>query len=524
MVGGTLCPASLKAQDQNFRADFSYIKNSDAWLNSENAAGLNNLKIEKISMAEIYFNKSDGKFINYFQSDNSYTLGGLTESFYRLNNKVTVYGRLRYSDFSGKNMGGSTLIDPYYNSFDIVEYADSTAGEKKMETYHLKGGLSSIVLKDLILGLCADYKTISYFKTRDLRHTNDLMDLTFTMGIRYKFKNLVDAGINYFYRKTTENTNYEAIGNMDKQFNSLICYGSFFGRQERFGDYGFTGSGDDNPFFNAFQGITIQFDLFPENDFHFYNETGIKWRKGYFGKRSTTTIMYTENESNILFYKGMISKKNKNSLHQLSIHFDTENLTNFEKSYRKESTIGGNSMIVYYGKNEVLDRGVINAKVTYTGNLNVKDMNPEWVISGGANFSSRDQTTTLYPFFRKQNINQYSVEASAKRNLFKESNIFTFNLNGTYGTGSGTQKEDGQYGSDSQSSAKSLDRYLFREYEYLTVSRATAMAGFRYTRQLPKNNNLCIFGDIQYSFSKAFSTIYIGDTFSNLAISIGCIF
>ncbi len=523
LAGGALCSASLMAQPQSIWTDFGYIKNSDAWLTSENASGLNNLKIGKISLAEAFFNKSDGEFINFYQSSNSYAFGGQTESFFRLNEKVVLYGKMNYANFSGKNMGGSTLIDPYYNPFDIVEYADSTAGTKKMETYDLNGALSVHLWHGIFLGLKANYKTISYFKIRDLRHINDLMDMSVTAGIHYKFKKIVDGGINYYYRKTTENTRYESIGNTDQQFNSLISYGSFFGAQENFVDGDtYTGSGDNNPFFNKFQGVSFQLDFLPENSFRFFNELGFKWRNGYFGKESLTSKKFTRNEGDIFQYRGLISRTYKDCFHQLEIKLEQERLTNYTITSKPETSTDGNTTYVYISESKVLSRTVFNASLVYTGSLQVNQNNPGWVVNVGAYFYQKDQTAIVYPDFRKQTINQLMADASLKRNIVSQNNMYSFWLGGTYGSGGGTEKEDGSYSAGSSSSADTLDRYLYREYEYFTASRITGKAGFRYSRMMPKN--LRIYGDIQYSYTKAFSIEYIGDTFGQLAVGIGCLF
>lgn len=521
-AAGVLYSASLMAQPQSNWTDFGYIKHSDAWLTSENASGLNNLKIGKISLAEAFFNKSDGKFINFYQSGNSYTFGGRTESFFRLNEKVVFYGKMDYSDFSGKNMGGSTLIDPYYNSFDIVEYADSTAGTKKMETYGFNGALSVHLWHGILLGLKADYKTISYFKTRDLRHANDLMDLSVTAGIRYRLKKIVDAGMNYYYRKTTENTSYESIGKTDQQFNSLISFGSFFGRQERFSDEGYTGEDDNNPFFNKFHGVSLQLDILPGRNLHFFNELSVKLRDGYFGKHSSTSVMYTRNEGDIFQYRGLISLARNKALHQLELKLAQENRANYEKAYREETSTAGNKTTVYYGETKVLNGTFLNASAGYTGNLQVSGNNPGWVVNAGACFYQKDQTVIIYPDYRKQTINQLMADASIQRNSIHQNNMYSFRFGGAYGWGSGTEKEDGSYSSGSVGSADALDRYLYREYEYFTSSRVTGKAGFRYSRMMRKN--LRVYGDIQYTYTRAFSIEHIGDTFGQLAVGIGCLF
>ncbi len=520
LTGGVFHSAGLWAQAQNTWTDFEYVKNSNSWLTSENAAGLDKLSTEKISFIEAFFNKENGDLINYDQSNDSYSFGGLTESFYRLN-KVVFYGKMKYSNFSGENMGGSTLLDPYFSSFDIVEYADSTAGKKKMETYHLIGALSVPVYKKLLMGIKANYNTISYYKIKDLRHTNDIMNLESTVGLSYAFDKIADFGINYYFRKRTENTCYQAEGNTDQQFNSLISYGSFFGTQENFGLEGITKNNGNNPFIDYIHGASIQIDLFPEKNIHFFNEVGMKWRSGYFGQKSSVDIQYTEHEADIFHYKGVLALKRVQTLHQLSVNFDREDLINFENSYKESTTEGGNTTIVYYGKNEVLDRVLSKASILYTGYLNVTDHNPEWEINAGASIWRRDQVATFYPYYRKQDVKQVMAIASVKKNIIHNNNMYSFTLGGTYGSGNGTEKEDGHYASASESYA-TLDQYLYREYEYLTAGRATGNVEFRYTKAFPGNYR--IYGTIGYDYTKAFDVSYIGDSFGKLSVNIGYIF
>ncbi len=520
ITASILCVIELSAQEQNTWTDFKYIKNANSWLTCENAAGLDKLATDKISIIEANITTENGNFINYYQSDNSYSFGGITESFYRLN-KVVFYGKMEYSNFSGKNMGVSTLLNPYFSPFDIMEYADSTAGEKKMENYHLTGALSIALYNDLLLGLKGSYQTISYYKIKDLRHTNDIMNLETTVGLSYPLGEVADIGLNYYFRKRTENTCYQSEGNTDQQFNSLISWGSFFGSQESFGDEGMTGSEDNNPFVDYVHGASFQIDLFPKRNVHFFNEVGMKWRSGYFGQKSSVDIQYTEHEADIFHYTGVLSLKKNENLHKLSLSFTREDLNNYEKAYQESTTEGGNTTYVYYGDNEVLDRTLSKASFLYTANLKINDNNPEWVIDAGVSLWRRDQKATLYPNYRKQDVKQAIATATVKRNIIKDNNMYSFTLGGTYGSGSGTVKEDGSYVNVSQNYA-TLDRYLYREYEYLTASRASGTFEFRYTKALPDNYK--IYGGIQYRYTKAFNVSYIGDSFAKLKASIGYVF
>ena len=526
LTGGVLYSAGAVAQNSNPGSSFEYIKNQSAWLTSENAAGLNNLSIKEASLAEVYFNKNNGLFIDYYQSDNSYSLGALCESFLRHNEKTVFYGKVDYTNFAGKHMGGSAFYDPSYHPFDIVEYADSTAGTKKMETYLLTGAISTIVSPKFVVGAKIDYVATSYFKTKDLRHTNDLMDMKITAGLRYLFSKRLDAGINYYYRRSTEGITFQSMGNTDQQFNSLISFGSFLGRQERFGESGYTTENSNTPFFNEFHGVSFQLELWPKNRVRFFNELGIKWRNGYFGKHASTSVLFTEHKSTTFNYRGVLSFTKNTSVHQLELKLEEENLKNFENAYRKETSSGGNSTIVYYGKTQMLKRKKILASAEYTGTLHVKNTIPVWVLQANANFFERDQTVSVYPSYRKQTIHQLQFGVFVQRNSICKANMYSIYLGGNYIAGGGIPNKDGIYNSSSTSSknpAVSLDRYLFREYEYLTASRITPTTGFRYTRFL-HSNHTSLYSDLSCRFTKAFSVSYLGTTMQTITLAVGCTF
>lgn len=519
-ISAVIYTNKVTAQEKNKWVDFTYVKNANSWLTSENAAGLDKSGIEKMSTIKTFYNRGKGDFLNFYQSDDSYTLGAETESFYRLN-KLVFYGKMKYTNFSGKNMGGSTLFNPYFSPFDIVEFADSTAGKKKMETYHLTGAISVPINQKLVLGITAGYTTVGYYKIKDLRHTNDIMNLKTTAGLSYSVDKIATIGANYYFRKRTENTLYQTEGNTDQQFNSLINYGAFFGKQEKFGQDGLTGDDDNNPFVDFIHGVSFQVDLSPANNIHFFNELGIKWRSGYFGKKSSVDVQYTTHQVNTIHYKGKLSFTESEALHHLAFKFKREDWVNFENSYQESTSPGGNTTVLYYGKNVVLDRILSEASLAYTGNLNVINYNPEWVVHAEVSLWRRDQIATIYPFFRIQDIKQLSAIANLKKNIIRNNNMYSIYLGLKYGTGSGKQKVDGSFANASHNYA-TLNKYLFREYDYLTAERGSGIIAFRYTKAFPEHYR--IYAELNYDYTKAFNVTYTGDSFGSLSLEIGYLF
>lgn len=524
--GGICCPAGISVYAQKAPGDYDYLKKSTPWLTSGNMAGLSNFTIGSLSFAESYVRKDNGRFINYFESDNSYQYGVNAESFYRLNSKLVFYGAITYSNFTGKNMGGTSSIDPGYNSFNMDEYADSTAGKKQKETYGLSGGFSTQLLEKLYGGLKVDYQTVSYFKTKDLRHANDLLDMTVSGGLKYTIKNHLQVGFNYSYRRTSEEIVFSSAGNKDQEFNTLIDYGLFLGKQERFGDMGtgYTVSGDKKPYSNRFHGVSIQGE-YQSGRYAYFNEIGYQNRSGYFGVKSSTAVVFMENSGNIYNYRGVFTIQSGDSHHQIEGNIQHETNKNEENSFQRSTTDGGVTTVTYYGKNTVGNKKNTEASINYTGNISVKQDVPNWVINGEIRLFERRQTAIYYPLYRKQNIHLYSGSIAAKRNFIKGKHIAGPYLSGLFAKGGGGLKTDGIYtsGTSTTTKAVSLDHLLVREYEYLTADRVSAAGGFRYTEILPANK-MSVYADVCFRFTKAFSISQTGDTFRSLSIRIGCTF
>jgi len=481
--GVLLCSAKLVAQDScAYRQDIAHVRQSEAWLQSENAAGLQHVAASNISSAGIYFAKNNGEYVNFHQSDNSYELGALTESFFRINPRVVFYGKVHYSNFTGQDMGGSVFINPYYNAFDIVEFSDTTRGAKNLEHYHLIGAVSARLVEGLSLGGKLDYTAANYAKYKDLRHTNTFFDLTATAGLTYQVGNIAEVGVDYYYRRSIEGIIFNVYGNTDRQYTSLVSFGMFYGRTELFStssSRGYTGT-TTLPVVNTFNGWSVQVNLKPVNHWRFFNEFSYKTRKGYYGTRSTTSPVYVEHEGTYRTYTGALSFKKR---HVLQLNVESEQLDNFENIFEQSnSATGARNEIVYYGNNKVLDRKARHLRAAYTAYLGAAGGYPVWTLNAAGGYLVRQQTVSLYPFYRKQEVRVYESALLAGRNIVRRRSIYSVMLGVSYGSGGGTEKYDGKYVAvpESQRPPKSSETNLKREYEYLTAVHAGGNIGLRY--------------------------------------------
>jgi hypothetical protein len=467
--------------------------------------------------------KGNGSFVNYHESDNSTEFGAQTESYYRLNPRVVFYGKVHYGNFTGRNMGGSAWIDPYAMPFDFVETVDTTHGTKNLERYHLVGALGVNVWRGLSLGGRIDYQAANYAKTRDLRHINKYSDLAFDVGVRYAFGNGVELGLNGFYRHNAEDITFGVYGNTDRQYTTLISYGGFFGRAEPFSERGYTyGS---NPLFNKYHGAALQAKWRFATHWSLFAEAAGKRRSGHYGKRGTTSVMFTEHEGSEYALTGTLQYRRNAAQHLLKATYRQEQLKNFENVYRSENTLGNREEIVYYGNNIVRDAAWTQAGLAYTGWLGVADYRPAWRVEAGANYAQMAQTVNQYPYYRKQNIHRYDFSLSAGRTLEWRDNDFELALGAAYGKGGGAPKDDGVYSppSSTQKPPKDFDGYLYHEFDYLTAPRAGGHVEAGYARRfLPK---LRASVSLRYAHTRALQPVRLpGNTFHFVSLSIGCTF
>ncbi len=527
-IGGVIFCSALSSMAQNsVWTDMHFMRQSEVWLQANNSAGLKFLPIDTISEISLSGAFDKGSFINYNQSNQNYTYGAQAESYFRLNDKVVLWGSINYKNFTGQNMGASAWIDPDFAPFNIVEYTDTLRGEKTMESYFLKGALSVDLTSKLTLGGHINYSSTNYVKKRDLRHFNMLMDLDLSIGALYSVGNIGELGFNYYYRKRVEETNFDTFGNTDQLYSSLISWGTFWGQVEGFGSDGFTGEDDNNPLIDKINGIAVQLNLHINQQLQFFNEFTLNNREGYYGIKSDITKIYTEHSANVIAYKGVLSYTRPKALHQLNMTFSNNTLenwrTNYYSSYDLESDI---TYIKYYTPTKVLKQTKRQANLEYMLHKDYKGYCPKWSLSVAATYNNREQNASVYPLYRNQSINQFIGKLNISRNITVNKHQYTVQLGTRFSSGNGTALDAGTYGSSTTntSSLRSTDFNLYREFEYLTCTSTSVNGGFRYSTLWHKNN-IRAYAQINYERTKAIDLQYIsGDVFDAIHFRIGCAF
>jgi hypothetical protein len=504
------------------------LRQSAAWLNSENAAGLHALSaVQRITEAEVFADKRKGGLTDYFQSSDSFEAGAQVESFFRVSSKTVYYGKIDYRNFTGKDMGGSFFIDPRDTPFDIVEQSDENRGTKKRECTHLTGAVATDLSDKFSLGGKVDYTAAIYAKQKDLRHVNKLMDLYATAGASYRLNRKLELGVNYYYRRSAEGLLVDMYGTTGKVYNSLISYGAFLGTQEQFGENGYTKENEEKPLFNEYHGAALQVEWTTPCGFSLFNELGYKSRNGYYGRKSPTTVVFSEHEGKLLSYNGRLSLHRQRNLHTLDAGFQWETLDNYENIYRYDNEGGGKTNVGYYGQLHTTERSVRSLNVDYTANFGIAEGCPEWTVQCGFDYFSRTLTASVYPYYRDQDVHAATFRLSGERNLRSGQDLYTLHIGAGYSTGGGYAAQDGLYAAPSESQTAPAGNPLFlnREFEYLTGQQLRAEATAKYARPVG-NTGLKAFVALRYRLNRALQEVqYLqGNTLHEVGCSVGCTF
>lgn len=491
LIAGILAVASsCYGQDSLLLRNYQFVKRTDAWLTSQNAAGLTRLNHPSISEAEVSLTKSKGGHIDWYQSPDVLQVTANVESFTRISQRTVVFGAMTYDNFSGRDMAGSAFINPDHKPFDIVEDSLVNTGTKHRDTYRLTGAVGIDVGRGTAVGLRLDYTAANYAKYKDLRHKNKLMDLTFTAGLNRQLSIVncqFTVGANYLYRRTTESVTFSLYGNEDKVYKSLIDYGTFMGRVEQFGSSGYTDQGREMPLVDDYNGASIQFSLQPTDNLTFYNALTYSHRVGYYGRKSPYTITYTNHHADLLTYEARLAWTVRRSVFYADFTMSSENLENQANTYRELKNESGANYYEYYDPVKTANKLWKNGRLAVTADLDVDGELPTWTLSAALNWHNRQQTSYLYPYYRRQHLRTTEASLSATRNLLTSKGVWTLSLTASYQKGSGDPYTDLTFAdpSDKQTAPATTPAWLWREYQYIVAPQYTIGGSVAYAFIFP---------------------------------------
>lgn len=470
------------AAGQERRRDFQYFVETNPHLTVSNGAALSFLESEPISAASLSFNKENGGLVPLEGSPDNWKAAIATESFWRVSERLSFYGKLGYSHFRGKDMGGTVLLDPSYNPIGFLEEDDSALGTKKRETYSLSGRIAYSLSPRVTLGFAADYTSADQVKYKDPRFQNVWMDMSLRPGAMFRLSPRFSMGVNLIYRHTLEKISGKLFGTVDHDYYMLVDQGSFCGSRERFeGDAGYISVTNERPLSHSFYGLALQ-AVATRDESRYCGELRACYHQGYYGNRSSTSVVFCEFKGPEVSYNGTFVHPQGRNLHKMGLEASYSLVNNFTNTYRHEAEVGMSGKIVYLGQSQTFSRNDIRAAVSYAyfGDTSSGYL-PQWEIRARAGADCKLQQTTVYPFSRDWSSVSLNAAVSGGRHFQVNKHVFSVLASASFLTGFGQPRKD-KLASGAVSTMRSFDDYSNRQFEFETASRLGAGIELEYAR------------------------------------------
>jgi len=471
-----LCGISAAGQDFQ-----QYFQRHPA-LELSNAATLSFLDAGPLARAEVSFQKSNGGLIPLEGSPDAWKADAATEAFRRASARIVFHGKLAYSHRRGKNMGGPILMDPESSPIGFLEEDLSSRGTKKRETYSLACGLAYSLSDKVSLGAAFDYTSADQVKFKDPRFQNVLMDLSLRPGALFRLGKTFSMGVNLEYRLMQEVIGAGLFGSIDRDFQMLVDQGNFYGARERLeGDSGYISKTNDRPLAQSFYGLSLQ--AVSHGESQYCGELTALYHTGYFGRRSSTSVVFCEFRGPEINYSGTFVHPQGKNLHRMHIEASFSLQDNYTNTYEHEPELGMTGKVVYRGQKKTFSRTRIGASGSYTFLGDTSGYLPEWELGADASVLCKLQNTSMYPFGRDWTSVSIDLDLRAGRNLTRGRNIYSCQVSASFLTGFGDPRKDTMV-PGATTTLLSFDNYSDRQFEYETATRLGAGIELKYTRMV----------------------------------------
>ena len=520
-----LAPA-LGAGAQPVVRDFQFTKDINPYLSSSNPAFIGSWKEGKISMVEGFARKGNGGLVSLEDSCDDFEAGAKTESFISVSEKITFYGLLSYTNFTGKDMGGPVLMDPAYNPFNFFEQTDNTIGTKNKELYGLSGAAAYSFNSRWSAGIRFDFEGGNQAKRRDPRFLNTWLDLNLSTGLAFALSDKNVFGLNFLYRRTIEQIYGTTYGKKDENYIIWLDKGGFYGTSEALnGNYAALAQSENRPILNTFCGGSLQHSY--NGATKLFNELSFLARTGHYGSTGNSTPTFFEFDGIEALYSGKaLIPCGRCNLHRFTLDAALKTMNNAENSYKYVTTTGGSiTTVEYTGQKSIFNSTELSADLGYSFIQGVNAIRPKAEYGADIHFYSRDQKTNLYPYWREHNHLNINANIHSKWN-FKtgEKDLLSPYVCASFFTGAGEKAKDGAATTAKPKNLKSFDTWMDKQYEYDTAARAGASLAITYTRFVSGNLSVYLTASDNFITMLSEPEFLTGRTRNLAVLTIGCNF
>lgn len=425
-----ICATITMAQETV--VDYALVKERNPWLTADNAAALTTYSDTNVVKGGIFLEHNKGERGFYYDQSQANTFGAEAESFYRLSKKAVAFGSISYTNRTSNNVTGTAFMKTDdVHPFDIIL---DVPGRTVLESINIKGALGWNAWKNLSVGAAVDYTTANNAKQKDLRFASSYMNLNTNIGVSYDF-GLCNVGASFLYRRNSESIAFSTYGTTDIVYTSLIDYANGMGIAETFNGDGFTNK-TEQPLFSDYTGASVQLSVPMGKSLSVFAEGNYMRRKGYYGKESQFTLLYSKHESDCYGIRGRVAYEAKKSLHWLSMRMNVENMTAWRTTYT-ENTVDGVRSYHYYDLLKTANKVRAFGDISYTAHFtplsayanNGRTTLYAWIIKAGTSFDKRKQTAYVFPEQMTADHTQWTPYIDVTRNIMlRNSSIISAQL------------------------------------------------------------------------------------------------
>ena len=518
---------TLSAQPDTTVFDYHTVKHLDPWLTSRNAAALTRFSSPNMAQAQATLSHEQGGLADYYQPPRALLSDLRVEAYQRTGKNTVVFGQMSYTHASAHDVSGSVFTNPTRQPFDLVEDSLTNQGKAATDTYHLTGAVGTHLASSIAIGASLDYTSANMAKYKDLRHKNMLMNLQAQASVYIPLGQLASLGASYLYHRNTESLVFSTYGKVDKVYKTLVAYAAFMGYAEQFGTNGYTNKSHEMPLVDDRDGLALQLDLHPWQPLSLYQQFTFFNRRGYYGNKSPYTITYARHHSHIYQYEASLQYHTTSTCHRLDLTLEAENLENKAAVYRELVNETGASYYEYYAPSKTANKLWVEGHAAYTLSLGQWATLPSWQFTAAYDWQHTKQTAYLYPYYRRQKLNQNHFSLTATHNRLLRRGVLTMSVTAGFINGNGQPYTDLTFTapSDKQTAPDTMDAFLWRQYQWLTSPQRLLSAKCQYAFPLP-HTSLMLHAGASASHRKANRTCPFSDGSdrTTLAIFLGCTF
>lgn len=500
--------------------DFDYSADSIGWQQSENQSQLFRNPIKQAGRAAITYGFQNGDLRSFNEAKSMHQIDARGEAYFQLSPNTSVYGLASFASQQELSVSGSAFLNERQHSFNLILKDVTNLGDRKKETYRINAAIGHQIGRGFAIGAGFDYKGINLVRTKDLRHSNKILDMTVTPSMSWQITRKLTTGVNYSYNRFIEGIKFSQYGTTDKQYFTLIDFGAFNGKQELFDLNGYTAKDVLNPYVEQLHHIGWQLEYNPTSRLSLFNEFVWGTGDGYFGKKASSSIQYTRHEVGSWKDRLFIAYRGDKLTQKLELKAEYRELTNYETSWRTETSPSGSSVIEYYGENKVGNQQYTTISGRYAIEKQGEYGIPHWRISVAGEYGKRDIISILYPYYRMQSLQQFGADLNALYSFTTSKLQWAVNGGIGFSSGSGTPYKDGVYvmPSTSEGAPVSADQQLMMEYNYLTANKLNPEAGVRITLPIGK---VSYYARVDYNSSLLIGTPNLSGSRHQIGCSLG---